>query len=85
MNIKLCLFTSMVALTLSGCASKAEREFVNGCKSSSGLDSSTCGCIYDKLEKKYGEDSLKNNLYAIAQSEHFQNNMMQAGLQCARE
>ncbi|AIL75019.1 hypothetical protein N0P26_002968 [Acinetobacter baumannii] len=80
-----CLFIiSITVLGLTACASKAEREFVNGCKTG-GLEHSTCECIYDKLENKYGEDGFKNNLYTLSQSESFQHDMVQASFQCARE
>lgn len=83
MNIKPCLFIiSITTIALAGCSSRAEREFVNGCKTG-GLESSTCECIYEKLESKYGEDSLKDNLYTLAQTENFQHDMMQSSLQCA--
>ena len=36
----------------------AEDQFISGCKTG-GIDGSTCSCIYDKLEDKYGEDGLK--------------------------
>lgn len=74
----------LAALLLTGCASKSERQFVSGCQST-GMDRSACQCAYKKLESKYGEDGLKNNLYALNQSESFQYNMMQSGLQCMKE
>jgi hypothetical protein len=42
----------MIALTgalLAGCTSKLESEFMGGCRSTGGSDSS-CSCIYKKLE-----------------------------------
>lgn len=74
----------ITAFLLTACASKAERQFVNGCKSS-GIEGSTCTCIYKKLEKKYGEDEFKNNLYTISQSESFQRDMIQSTMQCMKE
>lgn len=74
----------LAALLLTGCASKSERQFVSGCQST-GMDRSTCQCAYKKLESKYGEDGLKNNLYTLNQSESFQYDMMQSGLQCMKE
>lgn len=75
---------SLAVLLLTGCASKSERQFVSGCQST-GMDRSTCQCAYKKLESKYGEDGLKNNLYTLNQSESFQYDMMQSGLQCMKE
>ena len=77
------LIISCSLLTL-GCASKAEREFLGGCQST-GMERSACKCVYEKLESKYGEKAFKNNLYTLSQTESFQNDMMQSGLQCMRE
>jgi len=75
---------SLALLFITGCASKTERQFVSGCQSS-GMERSACQCAYKKLESKYGEDGLKNNLYTLSQSESFQYDMMQSGLQCMKE
>ena len=83
MKIKPCLFIiSITAMAFTGCASKTEREIVNGCKAS-GADASVCKCIYKKLEKKYGEDGLRDRIYNVDQSESFQHDAMQATFQCA--
>lgn len=58
MKIQTLLVLISIALMASGCASKTERQFISGCKTG-GIDGSTCSCIYDKLEDKYGEDGLK--------------------------
>lgn len=76
------LIISCSLLTL-GCASKSEREFVSGCQST-GMERSACKCAYKKLESKYGEEGLKNNLYTLSQTESFQYDLMQSGLQCMR-
>jgi len=77
------LIISYSLLTL-GCASKSEREFISGCQST-GMERSACKCAYKKLESKYGEEGLKNNLYTLSQNESFQYDLMQSGLQCMRE
>ncbi|MFW1642641.1 hypothetical protein [Acinetobacter guillouiae] len=77
------LIISCSLLTL-GCASKSEREFISGCQST-GMERSACKCAYKKLESKYGEEGLKNNLYTLSQTESFQYDLMQSGLQCMRE
>ncbi|MFW1733708.1 hypothetical protein ACG94V_00855 [Acinetobacter sp. ULE_I001] len=77
------LIISCSLLTLS-CASKSEREFISGCQST-GMERSACKCAYKKLESKYGEEGLKNNLYTLSQTESFQYDLMQSGLQCMRE
>ena len=74
---------SLVMMT-AGCASKTERQFISGCKTG-GIDGSTCSCIYDKLEDKYGEDGLKNNLYTLQQTESFQMDMVNVSYQCMKE
>ncbi|MFW1944205.1 hypothetical protein ACG93R_11945 [Acinetobacter guillouiae] len=77
------LIISCLLLTL-GCTSKSEREFISGCQST-GMERSACKCAYKKLESKYGEEGLKNNLYTLSQTESFQYDLMQSGLQCMRE
>ena len=74
---------SLVMMT-AGCASKTERQFISGCKTG-GIDSSTCSCIYDKLENKYGEDGLKENIYTLQQTESFQMDMVNVSYQCMKE
>ena len=73
-----------LALMTTGCASKTERQFISGCKKG-GIDGSTCSCIYDKLEKKYGEDGLKENIYTLQQTESFQMDMVNVSYQCMKE
>ncbi|EEH68718.1 hypothetical protein HMPREF0023_1753 [Acinetobacter sp. ATCC 27244] len=77
---------ALISLTLmiAGCASKTERQFISGCKTG-GIDGSTCSCIYDKLEKKYGEDGLKENIYTLQQTESFQRDMVNISYQCMKE
>ena len=84
MKIQTSLIVISVALLLSACASKTERQFISGCKTG-GIDGSTCSCIYDKLEDKYGEDGLKNNLYTLQQTESFQRDMVNVSYQCMKE
>ncbi|MFW1798515.1 hypothetical protein ACG9YX_00485 [Acinetobacter nematophilus] len=84
MKIQTSLVLISVALMVSGCASKTERQFISGCKTG-GIDSSTCSCIYDKLENKYGEDGLKENLYTLQQTESFQRDMVNISYQCMKE
>ena len=74
---------SFVMMT-AGCASKTESQFISGCKTG-GIDSSTCSCIYDKLEKEYGEDGLKENIYTLQQTESFQMDMVNVSYQCMKE
>ncbi|SSR03398.1 MULTISPECIES: hypothetical protein [Acinetobacter] len=84
MKIQTSLIVVSVALLASGCASKTERQFISGCKTG-GIDGSTCSCIYDKLEDKYGEDGLKKNLYTLQQTESFQRDMVNVSYQCMKE
>lgn len=82
------IHTSLALITLglmtAGCASKTERQFISGCKTG-GIDGSTCSCIYDKLENKYGEDGLKENIYTLQQTESFQMDMVNVSYQCMKE
>lgn len=84
MKIQTSFIVVSIALLASGCASKTERQFISGCKTG-GIDGSTCSCIYDKLEKKYGEDGLKENLYTLQQTESFQRDMVNVSYQCMKE
>ena len=84
MKIQTLLVLISIALMASGCASKTERQFISGCKTG-GIDGSTCSCIYDKLENKYGEDGLKENLYTLQQTESFQMDMVNVSYQCMKE
>lgn len=84
MKIQTSLVLISVALMASGCASKTERQFISGCKTG-GIDGGTCSCIYDKLENKYGEDGLKENLYTLQQTESFQRDMVNISYQCMKE
>lgn len=84
MKIQTSLALISIALMASGCASKTERQFISGCKTG-GIDGSTCSCIYDKLENKYGEDGLKENLYTLQQTESFQMYMVNISYQCMKE
>ena len=84
MKIQTSLVLISIALMASGCASKTERQFISGCKTG-GIAGSTCSCIYAKLEDKYGEDGLKNNLYTLQQTESFQMDMVNVSYQCMKE
>ena len=84
MKIHTSLALISLALMPAGCASKTERQFISGCKTG-GIDGSTCSCIYDKLENKYGEDGLKENIYTLQQTESFQMDMVNVSYQCMKE
>ncbi|NNH25300.1 hypothetical protein [Acinetobacter terrestris] len=84
MRIQSLIVLISCSLLMLGCASKTERQFISGCKSG-GIEGSTCSCIYDKLEDKYGEDGLKNNIYTLQQTESFQMDMVNTSYQCMKE
>ena len=69
---------------VSGCASKSEREFVKGCKMG-GADSSTCECVFEKIEDQYGADRLEEKFYIISQTREFQEEIVRYGMQCMKE
>ncbi|MHA3105501.1 hypothetical protein [Acinetobacter sp. ANC 3791] len=73
-----------IATILSGCASKTERQFISGCKTS-GIDESACECVYEKIEDKYGSDRLEEKFYMIIQTEEFQDEIVRYGMQCTKE
>ena len=84
MRIQSLIVLISCSFLMLGCASKTERQFISGCKSG-GIEGSTCSCIYDKLEKKYGEDGLKENIYTLQQTESFQMDMVNVSYQCMKE
>lgn len=84
MRIQSLIVLISCSFLMLGCASKTERQFISGCKSG-GIEGSTCSCIYDKLEDKYGEDGLKNNIYTLQQTESFQMDMVNTSYQCMKE
>lgn len=43
---------------LTACDSKVKRDFKAGCQAG-GLDRSTCGCIYDKIEAHYSPEFME--------------------------
>ncbi|MEL5428907.1 hypothetical protein [Serratia nevei] len=82
----LCLLLSVAAL--NGCGdekSKAESEFIRGCKSGGGT-TALCGCIYDILQTKYpnGELLKMNQQYGYVPP-GFMNNMLSAAQQCRKQ
>ncbi|GAA5003060.1 hypothetical protein GCM10023206_06390 [Acinetobacter puyangensis] len=74
----------LLGMSVTGCTSKSEREFVKGCKMG-GADSSTCECVYEKIEDKYGSDRLEEKFYIISQTAEFQNEIVRYGMQCMKE
>ncbi|MCH4249241.1 MAG: hypothetical protein LKF82_15715 [Acinetobacter populi] len=74
----------LLGMSVIGCTSKSEREFVKGCKMG-GADSSTCECVYEKIEDKYGADRLEEKFYIISQTAEFQNEIVRYGMQCMKE
>lgn len=81
----LCLLCSVAVL--SGCGdakSKAESEFIRGCKSGGGT-TALCGCVYDILQTKYthGELEKMNQQYGYVPP-RFMDNMLSAAQQCRK-
>lgn len=68
---------------LSGCSSKAERQFMKGCTQMS--EGEVCSCIYDKLEDKYGEEQLLKEFYSMEPNKAFQEHVVSVTMQCAQE
>lgn len=82
----LCLLLSVGVL--SGCGdekSKAESEFIRGCKSGGGT-TAVWGCIYDTLQTKYTHaELLKMNQQYGYVPPGFMNNMLIAAQQCRKQ
>ncbi|WP_373226516.1 hypothetical protein [Enterobacter cloacae complex sp. ESBL7] len=82
----ICLVLSTVVL--SGCGdakSKAESEFIRGCKSGGGT-TALCGCIWDDLKTKYthGELEKMNQQYGYVPP-RFMDNMLSGAQQCRKK
>ena len=69
---------------VSGCASKNESKYVNGCKMG-GAESSSCEKKNEKIEKQYGTDRLEEKFYIISQTAEFQDEIVRYGMQCMKE
>lgn len=53
-------FLALTIVTLVGCSSEVERQFMKGCTQGIGDSKSVCSCVYDKMEDNYGEKTLKS-------------------------
>jgi len=85
MKLKIILTALLCLPFLSACASRAEREFKNGCESG-GATSSQCSCIYDKMKDHYHSDVMdKFGENAWAMPNDFIDVMAQSALQCRAE
>lgn len=61
MNFRLLGLFMVLIFGLTGCASKAEQAFMQGCTSDGYLDNEEqCSCVYENLEDHYGEDVLES-------------------------
>lgn len=58
MGVKLFGGMSLLILLMSGCTSRVEREFMEGCVSP-GVPKDVCSCTYDKIEERYSEEKLE--------------------------
>ncbi|NBJ33135.1 hypothetical protein GE191_05530 [Serratia fonticola] len=81
------LCTLLSVFALGGCGdekSKAESEFIRGCKSGGGT-TALCGCVYDALEAKYTHNELlkMSKQYGYAPP-GFMDNMLKAAQECRR-
>lgn len=81
-----------LVLCVTACSSKAERQFMAGCKSG-GTDSSQCSCVYDKLEQHYGKETMERLAdidYSMADAKQitlsdFPDQLARAAYQCGAE
>lgn len=70
-----------VTTILSGCSSKAERYYVQGC-TRDGTSSSICECVYDGMADRYGQDGVMVNTYGGEPTEQYVNDLIQTTAQC---
>lgn len=83
MKLKL-IFLLSAAVLLTACSSAFESEFKDGCRNL-GANSSFCSCSYNKVEKHYGEDRLKQINNPRQFPEDWEEQVQQAGLACMSE
>lgn len=48
-----------ILLTMTGCAGRFERGYIQGC-TSTGMSKDVCSCAYDKFVDKYSEKALND-------------------------
>ncbi len=84
-HIKWVFGVMFCTLCFLGCESKSKRDFKAGCKQG-GADSSTCACIYDKMEKYYSPELMANlgnmTLVDAELPADFPERTVQAALEC---
>ncbi|WP_333670089.1 hypothetical protein [Acinetobacter guillouiae] len=83
MKLKL-IFSLSAAVLLTACSSAFESEFKDGCRNL-GANRSFCSCSYNKVEKHYGEDRLKQINNPMQFPEDWEEQVQQAGLACMSE
>ena len=83
---KICIiFTSLIAVILSGCDSPEKRQFMTGCKFAT-RNGSVCACTWEKMSAIYPPKLLKAiGDQQIAAPSDFQKNMRTSLEQCIRE
>lgn len=70
-------------LLFQGCASRTESSFMRQCERSGG-NSSVCSCMYDGMEERWGEDTLKRISLGEGYPEDFVPAMAQITAQCSQ-
>ena len=75
------LFSLFGCVLLTACSSSFESEFKDSCRSFGG-NRSFCSCSYDKVEKHYGEDRLKQIKEPWQFPEDWEDKVQQAGFAC---
>lgn len=78
------LFPVIFFIAISGCSSKAEKEFVAGC-TQGGVSFSQCDCIYEKLEEHYGKKPLEQSAKRRTLPADFSNMALNASLVCSSQ
>lgn len=72
--------------SVMGCTSearKARSEFVTGCKEGGG-SSSVCHCVYDKLEERFGADTMVQAVHGAVPN-GFSAQLLQAAAVCRKD
>jgi hypothetical protein len=78
------LAASLMATSCGGKEGKARSEFVAGC-TSQGAPKSQCKCLYDKLQDKYGVETMAAMRQERVVPADFGETMISSAQQCSTE
>ncbi|MDH0897618.1 MULTISPECIES: hypothetical protein [unclassified Pseudomonas] len=87
MKSKLAVLVISLPLTITACSdenSKVRGEFLAGCVQG-GASKAICSCVFEKLEKVYTSEELRNLKKTYPPSEEFMKNTLKSAFECNAE